>query len=64
MCRARRLPTRAADNLARRHPPAGFGESVDAFPLPKGYSENPELQAHPAPGAVAGAGSDDPFNKP
>eukprot|EP00965_Chrysotila_dentata_P201869 6180799-Pleurochrysis_carterae.AAC.2 len=22
-----------------------FGESVDGFPLPKGYSENPELQA-------------------
>lgn len=22
-----------------------FSESVDGFPLPKGYSENPELQA-------------------
>eukprot|EP00326_Haptolina_ericina_P027334 CAMPEP_0181185422 /NCGR_PEP_ID=MMETSP1096-20121128/9495_1 /TAXON_ID=156174 ORGANISM="Chrysochromulina ericina, Strain CCMP281" /NCGR_SAMPLE_ID=MMETSP1096 /ASSEMBLY_ACC=CAM_ASM_000453 /LENGTH=71 /DNA_ID=CAMNT_0023274257 /DNA_START=102 /DNA_END=317 /DNA_ORIENTATION=- len=22
-----------------------FGESVDGFPLPKGFSENPELQA-------------------
>ena len=22
-----------------------FGESVDGFPLPKGFSENPELKA-------------------
>eukprot|EP00629_Pelagomonadales_sp_RCC1024_P007733 CAMPEP_0119266822 /NCGR_PEP_ID=MMETSP1329-20130426/5177_1 /TAXON_ID=114041 /ORGANISM="Genus nov. species nov., Strain RCC1024" /LENGTH=71 /DNA_ID=CAMNT_0007266721 /DNA_START=116 /DNA_END=327 /DNA_ORIENTATION=- len=25
-----------------------FGESTDGFPLPKGYSMNPELQAHPS----------------
>jgi len=24
-----------------------FSESLDGFPLPKGYSENPELQAPP-----------------
>lgn len=30
------------DNLVVR-----FSESVDGFPLPKGYSENPELQGAP-----------------
>lgn len=30
-----------------------FSESVDGFPLPKGHSENPELQAPQKPGAEA-----------
>lgn len=30
------------DNLVVR-----FGESVDGFPLPQGYSKNPKLQATP-----------------
>lgn len=42
------------DNLVVR-----FGESVDAFPLPRGYSANANLQAHPK--APVGRGSDDPF---
>jgi len=48
------------DNLVVR-----FGESVDAFPLPMGYSRNAKLRAHPssAPDAV-GRGSDDPFSPP
>ena len=36
------------DNLVVR-----FGESVDGFPLPKGHSKNPELQAEQKPGAEA-----------
>ena len=32
------------DNLVIR-----FSESVDGFPLPKGFSENPELQAPQKP---------------
>ena len=36
------------DNLVVR-----FAESVDGFPLPKGHSANPELQAPPKPGAEA-----------
>ena len=30
-----------------------FAESVDGFPLPKGHSENPDLQAEQKPGAEA-----------
>jgi hypothetical protein len=30
-----------------------FSESVDGFPLPVGYSQNPELNATPKPGAEA-----------
>jgi hypothetical protein len=30
-----------------------FSESVDGFPLPKGHSQNPELQAPQKPGAEA-----------
>jgi phenylpyruvate tautomerase PptA (4-oxalocrotonate tautomerase family) len=30
-----------------------FAESVDGFPLPKGHSQNPELQAPQKPGAEA-----------
>ena len=30
-----------------------FGESVDGFPLPKGHSANPELQAEQKQGAEA-----------
>jgi hypothetical protein len=30
-----------------------FSESVDGFPLPHGYSHNPELQAPSKPGAEA-----------
>ena len=36
------------DNLVVR-----FAESVDGFPLPKGHSKNPELQASQKPGAEA-----------
>jgi hypothetical protein len=36
------------DNLVVR-----FGESVDGFPLPKGHSENPDLQAPQNPDAEA-----------
>lgn len=30
-----------------------FSEAVDGFPLPKGHSESPELQAPQKPGAEA-----------
>ena len=43
---------------------AGFGESTDAFPLPKGYSLNPELQAHPDASSEIGIGSEDPMKGP
>jgi phenylpyruvate tautomerase PptA (4-oxalocrotonate tautomerase family) len=36
------------DNLVVR-----FAEGVDGFPLPKGHSQNPELQAPQKPGAEA-----------
>jgi hypothetical protein len=36
------------DNLVVR-----FAESVDGFPLPKGFSENPDLNAPQKPGAEA-----------
>lgn len=36
------------DNLVVR-----FAENVDGFPLPKGHSQNPELQAPQKPGAEA-----------
>ncbi|CAB9505772.1 DSBA-like thioredoxin domain [Seminavis robusta] len=36
------------DNLVVR-----FSESVDGFPLPKGHSANPDLQAPQKPGAEA-----------
>jgi phenylpyruvate tautomerase PptA (4-oxalocrotonate tautomerase family) len=36
------------DNLVVR-----FSEAVDGFPLPKGHSENPELQAPQKPEAEA-----------
>ena len=36
------------DNLVVR-----FAEAVDGFPLPKGHSENPDLQAPQKPGAEA-----------
>lgn len=38
----------SAQNLVVR-----FSESVDGFPLPVGYSRNPELNATPKPGAEA-----------
>jgi hypothetical protein len=38
----------SAENLVVR-----FSESVDGFPLPKGHSENPELQGPPKEGAEA-----------
>lgn len=41
-----------------------FGESVDAFPLPKGFSANANLQAHSTAGDPVGVGSDDPFKAP
>mmetsp|Transcript_8684 Transcript_8684/g.23556 ORF Transcript_8684/g.23556 Transcript_8684/m.23556 type:complete len:90 (+) Transcript_8684:114-383(+) len=41
-----------------------FGESTDAFPLPKGYSLNPELQAHPDASSEIGIGSEDPMKGP
>lgn len=44
----------APENLVVR-----FGESTDACPLPKGFSLNPALQAHPSD--PVGKGSDDPF---
>ena len=43
---------------------AGFGESTDAFPLPKGYSLNPDLQAHPHASSEIGIGSEDPIKGP
>jgi 3-methyladenine DNA glycosylase/8-oxoguanine DNA glycosylase len=36
------------DNLVVR-----FGEAVDGFPLPKGFSDNPDLEAPQQPGAEA-----------
>mmetsp|Transcript_18261 Transcript_18261/g.21078 ORF Transcript_18261/g.21078 Transcript_18261/m.21078 type:complete len:82 (+) Transcript_18261:150-395(+) len=36
------------DNLVVR-----FGEAVDGFPLPKGHSQNPNLQAEQKPDAEA-----------
>jgi len=44
----------SAENLVVR-----FGESVDAFPLPKGYSANRDLQARPE--HPVGLGSENPF---
>mmetsp|Transcript_4365 Transcript_4365/g.6191 ORF Transcript_4365/g.6191 Transcript_4365/m.6191 type:complete len:86 (+) Transcript_4365:78-335(+) len=38
-----------------------FAESTDNFPLPKGYSLNPNLQARPCD--PIGKGSDDPLPK-
>lgn len=38
----------SAENLVVR-----FSEAVDGFPLPKGHSENPDLQAPQKPGAEA-----------
>ena len=49
------------DSTPRR---AGFGESTDAFPLPKGYSLNPDLQAHPHASSEIGIGSEDPMKGP
>ncbi|KAJ1449926.1 hypothetical protein M885DRAFT_448631 [Pelagophyceae sp. CCMP2097] len=34
-----------------------FGEAVDAFPLPKGFSENEKFQGHPKEGAPLGLGA-------
>ena len=39
-----------------------FVTPSQAFPLPKGYSFNKDLQAHPY--GDIGRGSDDPFTKP
>ena len=56
---------RRHNNAIHRHPQhAGFGESTDAFPLPKGYSLNPELQAHPDASSEIGIGSEDPMKGP
>ena len=33
-----------------------FGEAVDAFPLPKGYSENEKLQGHRSSNSDVGVG--------
>jgi hypothetical protein len=38
----------APENLVVR-----FSEAVDGFPLPKGHSQNPDLQAPQKPGAEA-----------
>jgi hypothetical protein len=38
----------SSENLVIR-----FSESVDGFPLPKGHSQNPELEAPQKPGAEA-----------
>lgn len=38
----------ASENLVVR-----FSEAVDGFPLPKGHSQNPDLQAEQKPGAEA-----------
>ncbi|CAH0376559.1 unnamed protein product [Pelagomonas calceolata] len=38
--------------------------STDAFPLPKGYSLNPDLQAHPHASSEIGIGSEDPMKGP
>jgi hypothetical protein len=38
----------SAENLVVR-----FSEAVDGFPLPKGHSHNPDLQAEQKPGAEA-----------
>ena len=56
-------PQHAID-ATQRHKRAGFGESTDAFPLPKGYSLNPELQAHPDASSDIGIGSEDPMKGP
>ena len=53
---------RRHNNAAPRN--AGFGESTDAFPLPKGYSLNPDLQAHPHASSEIGIGSEDPMKGP
>ena len=56
---------RRHNNAIHRHPQhAGFGESTDAFPLPKGYSLNPELQAQPDASSEIGIGSEDPMKGP
>ena len=62
--RARRRCNQHAINATQRHKRAGFGESTDAFPLPKGYSLNPELQAHPDASSTIGVGSEDPMKGP
>ena len=60
--RARRRRNTRYNPTTTRH--AGFGESTDAFPLPKGYSLNPELQAHPDASSEIGIGSEDPMKGP
>ena len=61
----RRAPApQHAIDATQRHKHAGFGESTDAFPLPKGYSLNPELQAHPDASSEIGIGSEDPMKGP
>jgi len=61
--RARRRRNNATTTPQQREN-AGFGESTDAFPLPKGYSLNPELQAHPDASSAIGVGSEDPMKGP
>ena len=60
--RARRRHNTRYNAITTRN--AGFGESTDAFPLPKGYSLNPELQAHPDASSEIGIGSEDPMKGP
>ena len=60
--RARRRHSTRYNAITPRR--AGFGESTDAFPLPKGYSLNPELQAHPDASSDIGIGSEDPMKGP
>ena len=60
--RARRRHNTRYNAITTRN--AGFGESTDAFPLPKGYSLNPELQAHPDTSSEIGVGSEDPMKGP
>ena len=57
-------PQSHAIDAGQRHKHAGFGESTDAFPLPKGYSLNPDLQAHPHVSSEIGIGSEDPMKGP
>lgn len=57
-------PQSHAIDAGQRHKHAGFGESTDAFPLPKGYSLNPDLQAHPHASSEIGIGSEDPMKGP
>ena len=60
--RARRRHNTPSTRFTTRN--AGFGESTDAFPLPKGYSLNPDLQAHPHASSEIGIGSEDPMKGP